>query len=201
MNIAILGSGNIGRTLGKKWAAAGHQITFGARNPGDPKYDNLLNQSNMQVATIEAAVGTCQTLLLAIPGSAVSIRLSQIRLMLAEKIIIDATNQVGQAEMNSFAAITAAAPNAKVYRAFSTLGWENFETPQIKGQQLDLFYCGDEGQSKTIVEALITDIGLHPIYLGNREQVGTVDGLTKLWFALVFGQGYGRRLAFKMLTE
>jgi hypothetical protein len=31
--------------------------------------------------------------------------------------------------------------------------------------------------------------------------VEVVDNLTKLWFALAFGQGYGRRLAFKLLAE
>jgi predicted dinucleotide-binding enzyme len=51
------------------------------------------------------------------------------------------------------------------------------------------------------VESLIADVGLRPIYIGDLEQVAVVDNLTRLWFALAFGQGYGRRLAFKMLTE
>ena len=37
MNIAILGAGNIGRTLGVKWLAAGHQVTFGVRELESPK--------------------------------------------------------------------------------------------------------------------------------------------------------------------
>jgi hypothetical protein len=34
MKIAIIGGGNIGGTLGKKWAKAGHQVVFGVRNNG-----------------------------------------------------------------------------------------------------------------------------------------------------------------------
>ena len=108
---------------------------------------------------------------------------------------------MGQPDLHNFATITAVAPNAKLYRAFSTLGWENFETPEIDGQQIDLFYCGDDGGSQAIVEALIMDVGLRPVYVGGREQVGVVDGLTRLWFTLAFQQGYGRRLAFTMLSE
>jgi predicted dinucleotide-binding enzyme len=33
INIAILGAGHIGGTLGRKWAAAGHDIFFGVRDP------------------------------------------------------------------------------------------------------------------------------------------------------------------------
>jgi predicted dinucleotide-binding enzyme len=32
-DIAVIGAGNIGGTLGRTWAAAGHSVTYGARNP------------------------------------------------------------------------------------------------------------------------------------------------------------------------
>jgi 8-hydroxy-5-deazaflavin:NADPH oxidoreductase len=48
---------------------------------------------------------------------------------------------------------------------------------------------------------LIADIGLGPVYLGGVEQVGVVDSLLGLWFALAVGQGKGRHLAFKVLKR
>jgi len=33
MNIGILGSGNVGGTLGTRWAQRGHQVAFGSRDP------------------------------------------------------------------------------------------------------------------------------------------------------------------------
>ena len=33
MKIGIIGSGNIGATLGKHWAKAGHTVLFSSRNP------------------------------------------------------------------------------------------------------------------------------------------------------------------------
>ena len=202
MNIAILGVGNIGRTLGKKWAATGHSVAYGVRNPADPKYQAVLTQTggDASLATLAQAAESSQVVLLAIPGGAVEAFAADHGETLDGKIILDATNHVGQADLHSFAAIAAAAPNAKLYRAFSTLGWENFETPEIDGQLVDLFYCGDDGDSRATVETLIADVGLRPVYVGGREQVGIVDGLTRLWFALVFQQGYSRRLVFNMLT-
>jgi DNA-binding CsgD family transcriptional regulator len=40
MKIAVLGSGKIGGTLGRKWRAAGHEVTFGVRHELCPKGRN-----------------------------------------------------------------------------------------------------------------------------------------------------------------
>lgn len=83
-------------------------------------------------------------------------------------------------------------------RAFSTLGGENFANPYIDGTQIDLFYCG-HADSRSISDDLITTIGLRPVYLGDLDAAPALDGMTRVWFALAFGQGKGRRIAFKLL--
>jgi predicted dinucleotide-binding enzyme len=203
MKITVFGSGNIGSTLGKKWANAGHAVTFAVRNVNDPKYQSLLKTitGSVRIATIPDAVSSAEVILFAIPGAAVAKTIDGLGEAFDEKIIIDATNKVRQAEMNSLADISARAPNAKFFRAFNSLGWENFETPHLGGTQIDLFYCGDTGQAQETMHQLISDIGLRPIYVGNLDQVAVIDTLTRLWFALAVGQGYGRRLAFKLLSE
>jgi predicted dinucleotide-binding enzyme len=203
MKITVFGSGNIGSTLGKKWANAGHAVTFAVRNVNDPKYQSLLKTitGSVRIATIPDAVSSAEVILFAIPGAAVAETIDGLGEAFDEKIIIDATNKVRQAEMNSLADISARAPNAKFFRAFKSLGWENFETPHLGGTQIDLFYCGDTGQAQETMHQLISDIGLRPIYVGNLDQVAVIDTLTRLWFALAVGQGYGRRLAFKLLSE
>jgi predicted dinucleotide-binding enzyme len=34
--IAVLGAGNLGAALARKWAAAGHQVTVASRTPDAP---------------------------------------------------------------------------------------------------------------------------------------------------------------------
>jgi 8-hydroxy-5-deazaflavin:NADPH oxidoreductase len=99
----------------------------------------------------------------------------------------------------SVKAIAAAAPAAAVYRAFNSLGWENFAEPMMDGMQADLLFAGPESHREE-VERLIADIGLRPVYVGDLDKAPLVDALGGLWGALAFGQGMGRRLFFKVIT-
>lgn len=101
--------------------------------------------------------------------------------------------------INGIGAITAALPSADVFRAFNTLGWENFAAPTFAGVPADLFYCGREGDADTLVGRLITAIGLRPVRVGDLDQVDVVDLVTRLWFALA--RTRGRHLAFKVLQD
>ena len=91
-------------------------------------------------------------------------------------------------------------PAARLIRTFNSLGWENFADPEIGGEQIDLFYCGDPA-ARAVTEQLIADVGLRPVYLGGVETATALDGMTRVWFILVFGQNKGRHIAFKMLSE
>jgi 8-hydroxy-5-deazaflavin:NADPH oxidoreductase len=197
MKISIIGAGNIGSTLGKKWAAS-HEIYFGVRNPSDPKY-NQIRESGAVVAVAEA-VKNSEVVVLAIPGSAVADFVSEHAHFLAGKTILDTTNNPRSADMNNLAILKEKVPTAHLVRAFSTLGWENFANPEINGVQIDLFFCANPS-ARTLTESLIVEIGLRPVYVGDIDAAAALDGITRLWFALVWGQGYGRRIAFKLITE
>ena len=43
MRITVIGTGNVGATLGKGWAEVGHQVTFGTRDPSSDKVQQLLS--------------------------------------------------------------------------------------------------------------------------------------------------------------
>lgn len=101
--------------------------------------------------------------------------------------------------MNSLAPISERAPGARVFRAFNNLGWENFANPTFGDVQADLFYAGPEGEALATAERLISDIGLHPVRLGDVDQAPLVDSVTRIWFALA--KQHGRHLAFKVLTD
>jgi len=102
--------------------------------------------------------------------------------------------------MNSIGALRAVAPNARFFRAFNNLGWENFAQPQIGSERIDLFYCGDAGDAQRTVHGLINDVGLNPVYVGGLDKLPLIDMLTLLWASLAHGQGYGRRIGLKLLA-
>ena len=202
MKIAILGAGKIGSTLAAKWSQAGHSIMFGVRDQQSPKLAAAQERvGQVPATTVANAIEFGAAIVWAVPGATVAALAREHTRALAGKIMIDASNNVGSADMSAVGVLESEAKSAKIYRAFNTLGWENFADPLIGGVQADLFYCGhDDSQARPLVEGLIADVGLRPIYVGGLDQVPTLDGMTRLWFALVMGQKKGRHLAFKLLT-
>ncbi len=186
--IAVIGAGNIGRTLGGKWAAAGHDVVYGVRSP-----------DATGTAAVADAVADAEVVVLAVPGAAAKEVITSLGEALVGKVVIDATNDI-QGGAGKLHALNELAEGAHPVRAFNTLGWENFANPVFDGVTADLFYAAEEGAAKEVADRLITEVGLRPVWLGGVDAFDLVDSLTRLWFTLAFQRKLGRRLAFKMLV-
>ena len=189
MKVAVIGAGNIGGTLGVAWEKAGHEVTYGLRNPAKKK----------GAKTIDAAIASAEIVLLALPGAALVEFVREHRDGLDGKVLIDATNNFRAPSMNSWPEVSKLVPNAHLYRAFNSLGFDVFANPVVGGERADLFYAGPEGATNDKVERLIEDAGLRPVRVGGTEQVDVVDGVLRLWFTLA--QSRGRRIAFRLISD
>ena len=202
MNIAILGVGNIGGTLGKKWANAGHNVVFGTRDANSRKAQSLRQaMPNAKIDSVANALNGAEMVVIATPHATVADLVKQNAAGLAGKTVIDATNNFGALVVNNLAAIQSAVPTAQVFRAFNSLGWELFANPQIDGQTIDHFYCGPDNDRRPGVEKLIEEIGVHPIWVGTNDTINIVDALGSLWGTLIFQRGYPRGIALKLLQR
>ncbi len=200
MNIAILGAGNIGGTLGGKWITAGHKIQFGVRDSNSPKTLSALRQAKGATAvTVAEALAFAEVVLVSTPWGIVPELAAANAKDLDGKIILDATNNFAGPVINNLSALTSAAPNANIYRAFNSLGWEVFATPIIDGQQADMFYCGPEGETRMQVHKLIAAIGINPIWVGQNDRIQLVDNMGALWVTMVFQRGWSRGFGFKAI--
>jgi len=200
VKIAVLGTGRICGTLGQKWANAGHSIIYGVRDPEEKRAAVKFDDDGVQIAfeTIDTAIAKGEVIVVAIPGSAVADLVSRHGQGVEGKIVIDASNNMQAPKMHSLDTIAEGAPGAKLFRAFNSLGWENFAQPIFDGLPADLFYCGVEAaEAQAVVENLITDVGMRPVRVGGLQKVEIVESVTRLWFALA--QQRGRHLAFKTL--
>jgi predicted dinucleotide-binding enzyme len=204
LTITVLGAGNIGGTLGRKWIAAGHQVTFGVNDPQGKHAQALRTEFGDRVtigSVAEVLANNADVVVMALPGATMDSTITTFAAQLDGRTIIDTANRMGGGPMNSFATFQEKTPRSHVYRAFNSLGWENYADPLFNGEPADLFYCGPDDAPRTAVEQLIAAVGLRPIYLGGVEQVGLVDAIAGLWFALALGQHKGRHLAFKVLSR
>jgi predicted dinucleotide-binding enzyme len=203
MHIAVIGAGNIGATLARKWRAAGHEVVIGARDPSKDEVRQLAIElgGEAHATTIPEAVRDADAVLFAVPGNAMQATASALGNALDGKLVFDATNNIGAGVLNSVDALVAASPQAVVYRAFNIYGFENFADPQLQGTQADLFFAGPDGDGRARAEQLIADVGLNPVWLGGADHAELVDQFMRVWFALAFEQKKGRRLAFKLLAD
>ena len=200
--IAVLGAGNIGGTLGRKWAAAGRSVTFGVAHPEGERARALRAElgDEVGVTTIADALPSAEVVVFAVPGRAMTETIAANAAALGDKLVIDAANRMGEPIPNSREDFRRHAPSVRYVRAFNTLGYENFADPLFDGVPADLFYAGSEAD-RALAEQLISEIGLRPIRVGDGDQTPLVDALLPLWFALAIQQGMGRHLAFKLLAR
>ncbi len=189
MRIAVIGTGNIGGTLGGKWRAAGYDVVYGSRNGTGE------GPGGAPLMPVGDALTGADVVVLAIPGGAVAETITGHGAVLGGKTVVDATNNMGGPAADSRAAITAAVPDVRYVRAFNTLGWENFADP-LPGSTL--FFAAEPSVRET-AEALIRAVGLEPAFVGDENATGTVDALLPLWFALVKLNSGNRKVALRIV--
>src|SRR5258708_7815084 len=95
MKIGIIGAGNVGGTLGRRWAQSGHEVVFGVRNPEDEKVRTLLASAggSARAAHVREAAAGSEVVVLTVPWEAApdALRESGDR---AGKILVDVTNPI-----------------------------------------------------------------------------------------------------------
>jgi hypothetical protein len=190
VDITVIGTGFIGTTLGRALARAGHHVTFGSRHPEA----DAGAVPDTTVVPIGDALARAEVIILAIPGSVVADLTATFESELAGKLVIDATNSMGEAVSNARAVLPS---SVRYARAFNTLGGENMADPVFADGRADMFFSAPVGDRAT-VDAVIEGVGLRPVYVGEDEEA-IIDALFKLWMALAIKQGRGRRLAFRLL--
>jgi 8-hydroxy-5-deazaflavin:NADPH oxidoreductase len=191
MEIAVVGTGFIGGILGDALARAGHQVRFGSRHPDD---DDVASDTSATVTSVAEALDGAEVVILALPGPSVPELVGEVGGALSGKLVVDATNKMGDPVANSRAALP---PDIRYARAFNTLGGENLADPMFGDVRADMFFSAPDSD-RAIVEELIEAVGLRPVFVG-PDQEAIVDCLFRLWMALAMNQGRGRRLALHLL--
>ena len=88
MKISVIGAGNIGGTLGKAWAAAGHAVQFGVRDANAPKCSGCRRHQRITAASV-SGLGLWRRI--AIPATAELARTAGAAF--DGKTVIDASNR------------------------------------------------------------------------------------------------------------
>jgi hypothetical protein len=191
--IAIIGTGNVGTALGKRWGTTGHKIVYGSRTPDAEKTKLLVKDSgkNASARLIQDAAKNASVVILAVPAQAAIDTVSSLG-DLSGKIVIDATNEmtidngklIEPATPEALSArIQAKAPGAFVIKALNTTSSRAMADPAMTGGPITIPMAGASAEAKAKVAALLKSIGLESFDLGGAEALKAVEHLGRIYVA------------------
>jgi 8-hydroxy-5-deazaflavin:NADPH oxidoreductase len=199
MKIGIIGSGNMGRSLGILWAEQGHEVFFGSRTTKKGKEVAEIAGQTTQGGSNDEAAAFGDVLLYTVRGVHPAEVFSSTS-VLDHKILIDCNNQEIP-ENFDYPAITqslaeklaAEVPKAKVVKAFNTMAQELFElapTP-LKNYNVSVFVAGDDESAKQTVIQLAQEIGFQAINCGELRHARLIESAGDLIRLLMIQQQMG----------
>ncbi|BAV46689.1 hypothetical protein MLTONO_1786 [Mesorhizobium loti] len=187
MKIGILGAGMIGGTVGRLWAEAGHEVTFGVRHPERLRAMlSGLGGKAMAGSAIDA-VASADVVLAAIPFRAWPDVATEIATALGDKVLLDATvpdpphdgtfGDAALARKDGVAfAVAPLLPRAKLVRAFSTVMWTTLQSQAHRaGDRIGIPLAGDDAGAIALAGELVRDAGFDPVVVGPLSQARRFD--------------------------
>jgi 8-hydroxy-5-deazaflavin:NADPH oxidoreductase len=196
MNIGIIGTGNMGRTLGSRWAGIGHRVLFGSRDVGKAKAAASATKGSSHAGTFDAAAAFGDVVLYtvrAVPPSSVLRDPNA----LDGKVLIDCNNSdiLGLDIPNPDGAaggihfpstvpslaerLARDVPNAHVVKAFNTIPATvlALDIEQLRPHGVSVFLCSDDAHAKSVVSDLAEELGLIGVDSGGLERAQLVEAV------------------------
>jgi 8-hydroxy-5-deazaflavin:NADPH oxidoreductase len=211
VKVGILGSGDVGKSFARAFGALGHEVVIGSRSP--EKLSDFVGGEADRVTsgTFEEAARSGDLLVLATHGMATEEALTMAgKSNFDHKVVIDATNPLDQSGGVPRLAIgftdslgeqiQRSIPNARVVKAFNTVGNPLFFKPDLPGGPPDMFIGGNDADAKKLVSQVCDAFGWGVIDLGGIEASRYLEPMCMAW--VVHGVISGTWLhAFKMLHK
>ncbi|MBJ7471036.1 MAG: hypothetical protein JHD16_07015 [Solirubrobacteraceae bacterium] len=171
LTIDVLGGGNVGGGLAARWRDAGHAVRIVGRD--------------------EPIGADADVVLLAIPAAVVVGVVAERAEQLTGRVVIDATNDVSAPSSDLAGAIAAAAPGARVTKAFNTVFAALYDEIAAHPGGADMAWCGDDPEARTVTERLVQDAGFRPVDCGPLSAAPDLEGFARLVIRTAYTVGRG----------
>jgi 8-hydroxy-5-deazaflavin:NADPH oxidoreductase len=164
MKITVIGRGNVGGGLAKRWRAAGHEVQELGRDGGDASEADVL--------------------LVAVPSGSIAEALGKVS-GIEGKTAIDATNAF-RGRDESFESLAhqvrsiVGGPAAKSFNLNFAAVYDEIDAQRVRPSNL---YAADD-EAREVTEQLIRDAGYDPVYAGGLDQARLLEDTLALLFAV-----------------
>jgi len=164
MKITVIGRGNVGGGLAKRWRAAGHDVQELGRDGGD--------------------ASGADAILVAVPSGEIAAALAKVS-GIEGKVTIDATNAF-RGRDESFESLAhqvkaiVGGPTAKSFNLNFASVYDEIDGQRVRPSNL---YAAEDG-ARAITEQLIRDAGYDPVSAGGLDKARMLEDTLALLFAV-----------------
>ena len=213
MKVGILGSGDVGKTLAAGFLKHGHQVMIATRTP-DKLAAWAQQNPRARVGDFAEAAKFAELLVLAVKGTVAADALRQAGgAGLTGKVVIDACNPIAEAppvhgvlkfftdlDESLMERLQREFPEARLVKAFNSVGNARMVNPQYNGVKPTMFICGNDAAAKKTVEEILDQFGWESADMGRAEAARAIEPLCMLWCIPGFLRNeWGH--AFKLLRQ
>jgi len=183
--VAVIGTGDMGDSLGPRFADLGYRVVYGSRGPESDKVKALVAMTgeNASATTQLAAAQQGDIVLLLVPWPAME-TVAQNLGNLDGKIVIDVSMPLVQGEdgypthmleTSSAEMIQAWNPGAMVVKTFGTMGSYLIDDPNAADGMVTIPVASDHRAAKEKVAGIVAAMGLDPVDFGPLRMARNIE--------------------------
>lgn len=209
MKLAFIGIGNVGFAIANNLQRKGHEIIVANNDGNSETVKKALEQNdNFSVKKIQEAIDEAEVVFLATPFHANEEILKS--LTFNGKVLVDCTNPVGmgishglKSEISGSEKVQEWAPDAKVVKAFTIYGFENFIDSNFPNYNVKpvMMIAGNDTEAKNIVSKINADMGYETLDTGKLDQALHLEHMTLLWVKMARRDGHHPNFAWAYLEK
>lgn len=189
--VAVIGTGDMGDTLGPRFAGLGYRVIYGSRDPQSEKVQALVARTGhaASAAAPAGAAAEADIVVLAVPWPAME-TVAQKLGKLDGKIVIDISMPFKQGEdgypepllqTSSAEMIQKWNPGARVVKTFATMGSGIIDQPRSAGGTISLPIASDDKAAKEKVAGIVKAMGLDPVDFGPLRMAREIETLQQIY--------------------
>ena len=211
VKVGVLGSGDVGKSFARAFAALGHEVMIGSRSP--EKLSDFVAGAGAGIrgGTFEETAKFGDLLVLATLGNAAQSAIEMAgKSNFDNKVLIDTTNPLDfsagaprlSVGFNDSLGeqVQRLLPNARVVKAFNTVGNAHMVNPDFPDGPPTMFLAGNDDESKRLVSQVCEQFGWDVSDLGGIESSRYLEPMCMAW--VVHGiRSQSWNHAFKLLKK
>ena len=191
--IAILGTGEVGQALARGFILDNYPVMVGSRDGSKAAQLDVVMEQDIATGTFRDVARWGDLVVLAIKGSVAEGLAGDLADELSGKIVIDVTNPISDDEpedgvLKLFTSlhdslgerIQAAAPEARVVKAWNTVGHRLMIDPEFDTRPT-MPICGNDPDARRVVAEIVDSFGWEVEDVGSMKAARALEPLTMFW--------------------